>query len=136
MATPSLPGREGTSGPIGTLRESILTGLAIVIPALVTVYVLELVIGFLLRGTAPWVRIILAIWPGIETTPFLVDTLVLVLFVVGTSVLGYVVHFHAGDIVVRAVDGAIMRVPGVGTLYRSVSRVIDSIERKAEYLGA
>lgn len=53
MATPSLPGRGGTSGPIATLRESILTGLAIVIPALVTVYVLELVIGFLLRGTAP-----------------------------------------------------------------------------------
>lgn len=123
---PSVPDARGRGG-IATIRESVLTGLAIVVPGLITVYVLQLGIEFLLRGLAPWLRLAIALWPGVVATPLLVTALALGLLATLTTLLGFVVRFHAGEAAVRAVDGAIARVPGVGTFYGSVSRVMDSV---------
>lgn len=115
------------TGGTETLRESILTGVAIVIPGVITVYVFEFAVGFLLRGFTPWIRAIFVLWPGVTATAMLVKGITVMVLVVVTLAIGFVVHFYAGQAAVDTVDNALSRIPGIGTLYGSVRRITDTM---------
>ncbi|MFB6110575.1 MAG: DUF502 domain-containing protein [Halodesulfurarchaeum sp.] len=115
------------AGPLEAIRESILTGIAIVIPGIITLYVIEFAIHFLLSGLVPWVHAVFVLWPGVTATALLVQGVTVSILVVGTLLIGFVVHFHAGQAAVDTVDTAVSRIPGVGTLYGSVRRMTDTM---------
>ncbi|WP_115865344.1 DUF502 domain-containing protein [Halorussus litoreus] len=133
------------------LLRVVVTGLAIVVPFVVTVWVLATIIEFVAGAFTPLVALLE--WSGIvdflrslwiaqffasfgiysavfDYVPELVAVAVLVACIVG---IGSLAHVRYGNRVVSALDAAIADVPGVGTVYRSVRRVEDvMIESDAE----
>jgi len=126
----------------GLLRV-VVTGLAIIVPLVVTIWVLVTVIDFIAGAFTPlvavleWIGLAEALRPlwdaqlfaglGIdgavfEYVPELVAVAILVATIVGVGTLA---HVRYGQRVVMAVDSALGRIPGVGTVYRSVRRVGD-----------
>lgn len=127
MPSTTSRGSGSVADGIDAVARSLLTGLAILLPLLVTVYVLELVIGALLSGIAPWLRFAVGFWPGVTPTPLVIDGLAIALVIGIATALGFVVRFQTGETVIRRADSALRRVPGVGTLYGSVSQVADAV---------
>ncbi|MFB6354262.1 MAG: DUF502 domain-containing protein [Halobacteriales archaeon] len=109
------------------VRESFLTGIAVVVPGLLTLYLLTLVVQFFVSMATPVAEFVLLLWPGVTASYVVIDLGIATLLVAGTFAIGFVAHFHAGERAIRYVDGALTRVPGVGTVYESFRRMGDAM---------
>lgn len=140
----SKPATKNTGETLYTgLLDTILTGVAILIPLLVTLYILSIALDFVYNVLQPIAG--LFEWAGLidrlrsyELVMFLIDLgvyrhivhvltelLTLVILFVFILVLGSLGRNRFGERVVRYVDLAIASIPGIGTVYKSFRRMGD-----------
>jgi uncharacterized membrane protein len=101
------------------LREAALTGVAVVVPVLVTLYVLSVAVGVVDDLLEPLVQVLngLGLTPNASET--VVDIAGVAAVVVLTVVVGFAASFRSGERVLAQFDAALERVPGVGAVYKS-----------------
>jgi len=103
------------------VRETMLTGVTVVVPLLITAYVVVALLDFVANMLVPLVEVVpvdsVAVVGGV--TASVVAALV---FLTGT-----VANSPFGDRAIDGVDDAVGRVPGVGAVYRSFRRMGDAM---------
>jgi uncharacterized membrane protein len=127
------------------LLSVVVTGIAIIVPLVVTIWVLATIIDFIAGAFAPVVAVLK--WTGIveflrslwlagffaelgiysmvfQYVPELIAVMVLVGSIVG---IGSLAHVRYGERLVVAIDAALAEIPGVGTVYKSFRRVGDAM---------
>ncbi len=110
------------------LREATLTGITVVVPLLITIYVLVVLLTFVADVLRPLLKFvsISSIYVLGGVTAATVSALILVV--------GFVAHSPMGERAIDNFDQAISRVPGFGTVYRSFRRMGDAmIESDADH---
>jgi len=127
------------------LLSVVVTGIAIIVPLVVTIWVLATIIDFIAGAFAPVVAVLE--WTGIveflrslwlagffaelgiysmvfQYVPELIAVMVLVGSIVG---IGSLAHVRYGERLVVAIDAALAEIPGIGTVYKSFRRVGDAM---------
>lgn len=121
----------------------LLTGIAIILPVIITLYLSQLALGFIRRALEPFIQAlrhlgILQRFNRVEVISLLVDlnvySLVVdflteiialgILFVI-VMIVGAIGHNRYGEQIIEFVDLAIASIPGVGTVYKSFRRMGD-----------
>lgn len=111
--------QSGETSPRELFRTVALTGLAIVVPILISGYVLFVAARFLGRFLTPIAREL----PG---GSILMGQILAALLIGATVVVvGVIAHFRTGQRAIDYFDGAIARLPGLGTVYQSFRRMSD-----------
>lgn len=128
-------------GALQTLEKIILTGLAIVIPLLLTFYFIWFVIGRIRQSLGPVVGLLedagvigffrrreliaLLLETGVYTDVigFLSELIAIILFLFLIIVVGAVARYRYGEALVNVFDYLIASIPGVGTVYQTLRRV-------------
>ncbi len=114
--------------PLEVLREAALTGVTVVVPLLITVYVLVVLLTFVADILRPLLEFVSlsSIYVLGGVTAATVSALILVI--------GFIAHSPMGERAIDNFDEAISRVPGLGTVYRSFRRMGDAmIESDADH---
>lgn len=99
-------------------RDVLLTGVAVLVPAAITLYVLYVVFTWLARLLRP----VATALPVPTVAGFVLAGLALFGLVVAT---GFLAHFRTGKRAIDYFDAAMSRVPGLGAVYRSFRRMSD-----------
>jgi uncharacterized membrane protein len=149
MATPGPPkrhaeiARQAGQSVYQTALDVVLTGIAVIVPIVVTIYVLNIALGFIAGALAPLVRILeyFGIIGRVKALPvidFLLQldiiasgvTFVSELIAIGllaccVIAVGIVARFRYGEQVIEYFDHLVTLIPGVGTVYKSFRRMGD-----------
>ncbi|WP_137285079.1 DUF502 domain-containing protein [Halorussus salinisoli] len=143
--TPTEAARETGESVYDELLSVLITGIAIIVPLVVTIWVLATIIDFIAGAFAPVVAVLE--WTGLvdflrslwlagffaelgiysevfEFVPELIAATILVGSIVGVGTLA---HVRYGERLVVAIDAALADIPGVGTVYKSFRRVGDAM---------
>lgn len=107
------------------VREAALAGVAVVVPLLVTLYVLSVaasVVGDLL---SPLGQLFAALGLQPDASQVIVDIFGVLLVVALTILVGFVASFRSGERVLAYFDAALERVPGLGAVYKSFRQMSD-----------
>lgn len=134
----------------GTL-DVLLTGVAIIVPLIVTLYVLSVALEFITNALTPFIELlqwlgIIQWFESVALIQLLIDLniyslvidflteLIAVAVLLGVVVLvGFIGHSHHGERVIGYVDLAITSIPGIGTVYKSFRRMGDvMLDNEAE----
>ena len=107
------------------LRGAFLTGVSIVVPVLVTVYVLSIAVDFLFGAMSPLVGVLGGLGVGGEEGVLIARALAVVLLLGAILVTGLVTRFRFGKRAVDYFDGVVESVPGVGAVYTSFRQMGD-----------
>jgi len=124
-------------------RQTLLTGIAITIPLVITLYLFTIALDFVSSALDPFIAVLqwfgviqefervrfISLLIDVGVYGFVVDfftelVALLVLFVLVAAV-GTVGRHHYGERVIDVVDLTITSIPGVGTVYRSFRRMGD-----------
>jgi uncharacterized membrane protein len=125
--------REAGRSLYQTLNESLVAGLAVLVPILVTLLVLNAATGYLF-GTLD----LLIVWLeqlGIspEASTLIVRATVVAVFVLLVLAVGFLTRFQYGETAIEYVDYVIQLVPGIGAVYKSFREMGDvMLESEAE----
>ncbi|MFC3476966.1 DUF502 domain-containing protein [Halobacterium litoreum] len=107
------------------IREATLTGVAVVVPILVTLYVLSVAVGVVTDLLDPLVVLLEELGVAPNASELIVDVVgVGVIFAV-TVVVGFAASFQSGEQVLEYFDKALERIPGVGAVYKSFRQMSD-----------
>jgi uncharacterized membrane protein len=111
---------------IGKLREMTLTGVTVVVPLLITLYVVVVLLKFVRNILSPLLSFVpvdsIVVLGGIATG----GIFGLILAV------GFVAHSPFGERAIDNFDYAISQIPGFGTVYRSFRRMGDAMVESDE----
>ncbi|WP_336037828.1 DUF502 domain-containing protein [Halobacterium yunchengense] len=107
------------------VREAGLTGVAVVVPLLVTVYVLSVAVGVVDDLLAPLVQLLNTAGLTPDASETVVDAVGVVAVAVLTVLVGFAASFRSGERVLEYFDAALERVPGVGAVYKSFRQMGD-----------
>jgi len=107
------------------LRGAFLTGVSIVVPVLITLYVLSIAVGFLFGALSPVVRVMEGLGLGGEEGAAVARFLAVLLLVLAILATGFVTRFRFGKRAVDYFDGVVESVPGVGAIYTSFRQMGD-----------
>jgi len=123
------------------VQNVVVTGLAIVLPVLITLYLIYLIIDFLGNTVSPAVGalerigvigffrqqelISLLIETGVypDVIGFLSELIAVLLFTGAVLAVGTVARYRHGEFIVNTFDYLVASIPGVGTVYKSLRRV-------------
>ncbi len=111
-----------------TIKTSLVAGIALIAPLLVTVIAFQLVFGWIRGFLTPIIESIgLRSLVGIEVVA---EVLALVILVLALAVLGYLAQRSAGAYVFGVVDRLIGLVPILSVVYNGVRQVSDALTRQ------
>lgn len=114
--------------PRTVLERSLVTGMAIALPLLVTLVVLGFVLNFVLNTLNPAVGLVRFVTGTTNPPPLLVETVTILLFVLGIFVLGFVSEYHpSGQQIGSQLDEFMESIPGLGSVYRSFNEMAELI---------
>jgi len=125
--------------------STLLTGVAVILPLVVTLYILDVAFGFIASALNPFIKVLQ--WAGLiagvrqlGVVQFLLQTniivsevqlvtdLIAVVILAGlVVVLGVVGRLRIGEALIGGIDRAIVAIPGVGTVYKSFRRLSDAM---------
>jgi len=108
-----------------SLRGAFLTGVSIVVPVLVTVYVLSIAVDFLFGALSPMVGVMESLGVGGEGGVLLARALSVFLLIGAIIITGLVTRFRFGKRAVNYFDGVVEAIPGVGAVYMSFRQMGD-----------
>ncbi|AUV80884.1 hypothetical protein C2R22_03760 [Salinigranum rubrum] len=128
-----------------TALEVLLTGFAILIPVVITVYLVDMMLDLLTDALVPVIGILQ--WAGVierltdagfgqvivqaglysTVTDFYTELITVVVLLSVVVAVGTVGHNRYGEMVIDYVDLAITSIPGVGTVYGSFRRMSDAM---------
>ncbi|WP_424018678.1 DUF502 domain-containing protein [Halorientalis pallida] len=121
--SPEVDGIERVS-PRQRLRSAFLTGFAVTIPLIVTLLVLGFAVNFLSNTVNPFVGVVDAAFGTDQLPEFVVEGFLLAVALVSILVVGLVAELSpANGSIDRTVTQVVSRIPGVGSLYRSVDEM-------------
>ena len=110
--------------PRQRLRSAFLTGFAVTIPLIVTLLVLGFVVNFLTNTVNPFVGVVNATFGTEQLPEFVIEGFVLSVALVSILFVGLVAELSpANGTIDRSVTQVVSRIPGVGSLYRSVDEM-------------
>lgn len=125
--------------------EVILAGIAVILPAVITIYILDAAMRILVSVLDPIVRglILLGVIPKIQrsgvvdvlralglynnVSSFLAQLIALVLLAVIVVGLGVAGRHRYGDRLIDVFDRVFMSLPGIGAVYKSFRRMSDAV---------
>jgi len=108
--------------PREVLRQSLVTGAAIILPVAVTLLVLSFVVNFLSNALQPISST--AVSSSLFQDEILVQAITLLLLLVAMLVVGFVAEFtESGSSVGRRFDGFMESIPGIGSVYTSFNEM-------------
>ena len=125
--------------------NSLITGVAIMIPVIVTLYIVSIAIGFVRNALDPLIRILR--WGGViqriesggfvqllieigiydDVVAFVSELIAIAVLVLVIAIVGVVGRNHYGQRVVDVFDLMLSSIPGVGTVYKSFRRMGDVV---------
>lgn len=109
----------------GSLRTALLTGVAVVVPILITIYVLTIAVGILTQILEPFVSALQGLGvPGTSSQLFTQAVAVTLLTFV-TLGIGVVATFRRGQQAITYFDVFVERLPGIGGVYKSFRKMSD-----------
>lgn len=116
---PSTRGQQGKAGHMLVyLRNRLLAGIAVAVPVIVTVWVINIGYNFIKGITAPFWRAVGLEIPGLA----FVTTLLLLIF------LGFMATHVIGRTILDRFEKLMLRVPLVATVYGGVKQLLDSFK--------
>ncbi len=136
---------EAGKSAYGTALEVLLTGFAILIPVVITVYLVNMMLDLMTDALVPvigilqWAGVIerlsdagvgrILVQAGLYSTvvDFYTELITLIVLLAVVVAVGTVGHNRYGEIVIDYVDLAITSIPGVGTVYGSFRRMSDAM---------
>jgi uncharacterized membrane protein len=107
------------------LREALLTGVAVVVPILVTLYVLSVAVGVMTDLLEPLQLLLDELGLQPNASDFIVDVVGAVVILALTVLVGLAASFQSGEQVLEYLDQALERIPGVGAVYKSFRQMSD-----------
>jgi len=119
------PSSEGETSKYKSIRGAFLTGVSIVVPVLVTVYILSIAVDFLFGALSPVVGFMESLGVGGEEGVLLARALSVILLLGAILVTGFVTRFRFGERAVNYFDGFVEAIPGVGAVYTSFRQMGD-----------
>ncbi|WP_210755426.1 DUF502 domain-containing protein [Halorubrum sp. PV6] len=125
--------------------NSLITGVAIMIPVIVTLYIVSIAIGFIRNALDPLIRVLR--WAGViqriesggfvqllieigiytDVVAFVSELIAIAVLVLVIAIVGIVGRNHYGQRVVDVFDLMLSSIPGVGTVYKSFRRMGDVV---------
>lgn len=115
---------EGYDGLQDFVRQSLVTGTAVILPLVVTLIVLDVVVTFVSRQLDPLVGVISAtVLPG-SVSDAVLKVVAVVALVLVIATVGAIAEWRpSGFGVSGTVESVIARIPGVGSLYEGVDEM-------------
>jgi uncharacterized membrane protein len=107
------------------LREALLTGVAVVVPILVTLYVLSVAVGVMGDLLEPLQLVLAELGLTPDASDLIVDIVGAAFILVLTVLVGLAATFQSGEQVLEYFDKALERIPGVGAVYKSFRQMSD-----------
>jgi uncharacterized membrane protein len=128
-----------------TALDIVLTGIVVILPLVVTLYILRAALGFIAGALEPVIRILewAGLIEGVKQVGFvdflitvgiytdvvdflstLIAVLILLVLIVG---IGFLARFRHGERLIDYFDHFVSTIPGVGSLYNSFRRMADSM---------
>ncbi|WP_232686017.1 DUF502 domain-containing protein [Halobacterium zhouii] len=107
------------------VREAALTGVAVVVPLLVTLYVMSVAAGVITDLLDPLVDALDKLGMTPNASELLVDAFGVLGIVALTLLVGFVASFRSGERVLEYFDAALERIPGLGAVYKSFRQMSD-----------
>ena len=126
----------------GTI-DVLMTGIAIIVPLVITVYVLNVALGFVGNALRPFIMLLehfglVEAFKHVEVVSFLIEIgvydnvidffgeLVALAILLGVIiVVGSIGHHRYGERIIGTIDMMIASIPGIGTVYKSFRRMGD-----------
>lgn len=110
-------------------RKSFFTGLLLVLPLVVTLWVLYTGTRLLVSFTAPSVKLA---FDALETTPpkGFTEALSLLLAAAALTLLGLVIRSYVGRKVWRTFEGLLLRVPLANPIYSATKKLMEAFQRQ------
>jgi uncharacterized membrane protein len=109
----------------GTFRTALLAGIAVVVPVLITIYIMTIAVGVLSQIVEPFVRVLRGIGiPGSDSTLF-AQFLAFLLLAILTILIGLGAIFQRGRRAIGYFDVLVERLPGIGGIYKSFRKMSD-----------
>lgn len=116
---------QDTTGVSSRFREAALTGVAVVVPLLITLYVLTAVVDILTQVLEPVVAVLNEAGFTPEGSRLIVQTIVVFMLGVVTVLIGFMASFQRGQKALSAFDILVERIPGLGGVYKSFRKMSD-----------
>jgi uncharacterized membrane protein len=117
----------GSASPVGVgerLRQVFVSGIAIMIPIIVTVIVLVFVVNFMRGLVSPAVSVLTdTAGVGQSTPDYVLELAALVSVVVLIFVVGLLAEARPGGGIEDAFDSGVARLPGIGSVYTSFNEM-------------
>lgn len=117
--------RDRTTSLYDTARTALITGIAVVVPLLITVYVLTIAAGILTQVLAPVVQLLQELGLLGEGSRLIVEMLAVTVLLGLTFVIGFVATFQRGQQALSYFDLFVERLPGLGGVYKSFRKMSD-----------
>ncbi|MCD2204205.1 DUF502 domain-containing protein [Halobacterium sp. KA-6] len=107
------------------VREAALTGVTVVVPLLVTLYVLSIAVGVVDDLLEPLAQVLNSTNVAPNASEMIVDLVGVLVVVAITVLVGFAASFRSGERVLAYFDAALERIPGVGAVYKSFRQMGD-----------
>jgi uncharacterized membrane protein len=124
-------------GPLGGLRASFLTGLVVVLPIGLTIYLIWTVVGWIdswilpLIPTAYKPETLIRTWFGEETT-FSIRGVGVIVFLVFTVAVGWIAKGLIGRSIIRWAEHLVDRMPVVRSIYNGLKQIAETVFAQSE----
>lgn len=110
---------------VDRLREAFLTGFAVMVPLLITLYVLTVAAGIIVNVLAPVEQALQQLQLAPERATTLVRVMAVVLLLLVTLLVGLFATFSTGRAALKHFDTLVERIPGLGAVYKSFRQMGD-----------
>ncbi|MFB6112459.1 MAG: DUF502 domain-containing protein [Halobacteriaceae archaeon] len=109
----------------GSARSALLTGVAVVVPILITLYVLNVAVDILTQVLQPFVTGLVSLNLTGQESQLFAQVIAVVLLGAITFLIGVVANFQTGQRAISYFDLLVERLPGIGGVYKSFRKMSD-----------
>lgn len=112
-------------GPVGRVRSRIVSGIAVLIPLFITIWVLRALFGFTVGIVLPVLDPAVDHWPALARVAFASGILLLLVYTLGVLATNMV-----GRRILSLGEKVLLRVPVVRVIYKASRQVVSAFERQ------
>ncbi|MFC4407514.1 DUF502 domain-containing protein [Haloarchaeobius iranensis] len=123
---------ENRFDPLNVLQDAFVAGLAVVVPLIVTLFVLNVLAGYLFTFLDAVVLALEEAGMSQGVSVLVVQTLTILFVVLLVLAIGFLTRFRYGELAISYVDGFVARVPGFGSIYESFREMSEVIVQSEE----
>jgi uncharacterized membrane protein len=117
--------REAGRSLYQTINESAVAGLAVLVPILITLLILNAAAGYVLGTLDTLIVWLERFGLSTEASTLIVRVGVILLFLALVLIIGFLTRFRFGEAAIDQVDSLIQKLPGIGGVYKSFREMGD-----------